>query len=166
MDWQIKPLARKSAVSDDNFEIGERVVCLVYLNDASELTRDDVRVSELEAYTMPDKLLGRWERIVKREGEEERAAQRQAMATAEGLFLALFENEDGVGAQDVIVTDALKQVLALMLERKRILKRKGSLSEGKQCYRYVKTGQELEVPMDDIDPSTLVTIQEQLDGLV
>ncbi|MEM9226593.1 MAG: hypothetical protein AAGA45_01360, partial [Verrucomicrobiota bacterium] len=60
----------------------------------------------------------------------------------------------------------LKQLLALMLERKRLLKRVGPTKEGVQVYMRPKHEEEYPVPMDEIAPEQLLAVQEQLKLLV
>lgn len=176
MDWQIRPLSQESSLSGDNFDIGERVVCVIYLDEEAELARLDVRESEFADLELPESILGRWVREVKRPGEEAREAQRAVFASVEVLFLSLYENEEGEGENDdddddvqgenLAHKDALKQVLALMLERKRILKPVQEPVGNEQVYRYVKTKQEYRVPMAEIAPEQLIVIHEKLDGLL
>ena len=85
------------------------------------------------------------------------------MATTEELFLSLFEESGAEGEEDRAV---LKQLLALMLERKRVIKRVGPSTQGVQRYRHPKQDREYDVPMDDLNPEKLVRIQEQLQLLV
>ena len=50
MDWQIRPLARKSSLSGKSFTPGDRVVCAIFMDDAGNLDRVDILKDELEAF--------------------------------------------------------------------------------------------------------------------
>ncbi len=163
MDWQFKPPARQSSLSGEAFNEGEYVVCLLYLDEAGALQRSDLRSEEEDAFEAPGGLLGRWKREVKAPDEEAREARQQLMATTEELFLSLFEANGEEGEAE---RDALKQLLALMLERKRVIKREGGIVDGVQKYRHPKQDREYAVPMGDIDPAVLIRLQEQLQLLV
>ena len=41
LDWQIKPLSKKSALSDREIRAGDTVVCAVYVNELGQLDRMD-----------------------------------------------------------------------------------------------------------------------------
>ncbi len=163
MDWQFKPPARESSVSGEAFSEGEIVVCILHLDEENQLQRADLREEEADNFTAPGGILGRWRREVKAPNEEAKEARRQLMATTEELFLSLFEESDPEGEQDRAV---LKQLLALMLERKRVLRRTGPMVDGVQRYRHPKQEREYDVPMDDLDPEKLTRVQEQLQLLV
>lgn len=163
MDWQFNPPARKSSLSDEPFAEGDIVVCILHLDEQAQLQRADLREAEAETFESAGGILGRWRREVKAPNEEAKEARRQLMATTEELFLSLFEESSPEGEEDRAV---LKQLLALMLERKRVIKRVGPSSQGVQRYRHPKQEREYDVPMDDLNPEKLVRIQEQLQLLV
>ncbi|MGE9292651.1 hypothetical protein [Ruficoccus sp. ZRK36] len=163
MDWQFKPPARESTVSGEAFSEGEIVVCILHLDEERQLQRTDLREAEAEEFSAPGGVLGRWRREVKTPNEEAKEARRQLMATTEELFISLYEENDAEGEEDRAV---LKQLLGLMLERKRILRRVGPMADGVQRYRHPKQDREYDVPMGDLDPEKLTRVQEQLQLLV
>lgn len=165
MDWQIKPLAHKSAVSGETLNIGEKVVCFIFVDENAEIQRIDIREQETEQFPRPESILGRWTRVVKSRGEEEREAREQQMATAEDIFFSLFNVADG-DEETVSERETLKQVLALMLERKRILRSQGKVKDGYQHYLHVKTKRELSVSMHELTVDQLISLQEKLEALV
>ncbi|WOO40706.1 hypothetical protein [Rubellicoccus peritrichatus] len=165
MDWQIKPLAHKSAVSGETLNIGETVVCFIFVNENAEIQRVDIHEKETDQFPRPETILGRWTRVVKSRGEEEREARVQQMATAEDIFFSLFNVTDGDEAT-VAEREALKQVLALMLERKRVLRSQGKVKDGIQNYLHVKTKRELSVSMHELSVDELISLQEKLEALV
>lgn len=163
MDWQIKPLARECAVSGKPFEIGDEVVCFLFRDEEGQLQRADVAAPKVEEFPRPDAVLGRWGREVKPRSEEEREARANALATTEELFLSLFQQDSPELADD---RELFKQVLALMLERKRILRSQGRPVDGVQTYLHVRSKEIYPVQATDPDPSALMRIQEELNMLV
>lgn len=163
MEWQVKPLARVSAVDGTEFSVGEKVVCFLFRNEEGHLARADIRLQEEEQYSAPPLLLARWVREVRPAGEEERQARRQALETAEDLFLALFDE----GLPDVAGDrDALKVILGLMLERKRVLRVKGRRGGDTIHYLHVRSRREFSVPARDLTPAEVLRIQEDLQQFV
>lgn len=163
MEWQVKPLARVSAVDGTAFSIGEKVLCFLYRNEEGQLARDDIRPEEEERYNVPSPLLARWAREVKPAGEEEKQARRQVLETAEDLFLALFDEDLPDVAGD---RDALKVILGLMLERKRILRVKGKRGKESVLYLHVRSKREYSVPARDLTPAEALRIQDDLQHFV
>lgn len=163
MDWQLKPLARHSTMSGHPFTPGDAVVCLIHKNDAGELQRSDLLESELDHFTTAALVLGRWTRIVKEPEDEAREAREQQLASSEDLFLSFYA-EDAVA--DDPDRDVLKQLLALLLERRRVLKARGRPVQGIQLYWHSRTQREYPVPVRDFDPDQLARIQGQLDMLI
>ncbi|GHB98506.1 hypothetical protein [Cerasicoccus arenae] len=163
MDWQIKPLARECAVSGEPFEIGDEVICFLYRDEEGQLQRADVATSKVDDFPRPEAVLGRWGREVKPRGEDEREARAHALATTEELFLSLFESDSADVAED---RELFKQVLGLMLERKRILRSQGRPVDGQQSYLHVRSKVLYSVQSSDPDPASLVRIQEELNSLV
>jgi len=164
MEWHFKSIARKSSLSQAPFNPGERVVCLIFKDvEAGEMGRADVLPDEVDTYELPGEPLGRWTRVVKDPGDES-VNVRETVASAEDFFLSLYDN-DQAGAQ--AETDALKHLLALMLERKRVVRALGKRQvEGTQLYRHVKTKQELEVPVVEISTDLMLKIQDTLGDII
>ena len=164
IDWQIKTLSRKSTVSGLGFEPGDRALSLIYVdNEAGELGRADLHERELADLQLPGEVLGRWTWVMK-DADSAAAAAGNTIASAEDFFLSLFENEVA-GEQDR--RDALKHVLALMLERKRILRAVGPRqSSGEQAYLHVKTKQEFKVPITPISRELMFKIQDTLGDII
>lgn len=162
MDWQIKPLAKESAVSGNSFSVGDRIVCFLFLNDEAEIERADVKEEEREKYPRPESILGCWGRVVKDQKDEEREARQQVLASSEELFLSLYQ-EGTIASEE---RESLKQVIGLMLERKRIIRATPERGEGYQVFRHVKNKQFYNVPNGDISPQQLLKIQETLGTLV
>lgn len=164
MEWQIKTISRKSSRSGEPFAPGDVAVSLIYL-DAEEggVARADLHESELEAFGLPGELLGRWRRVIK-DPDDESAQASDTLASAEDFFFSLFENESEDSAEE---RDMLKHLLALMLERKRVLRAAGPRKGGStQLYRHVKTKQELTVPICEMSRELMLRIEDTLGDIV
>lgn len=161
MDWQLKPLSRHSSLSGNSFETGEKVFCFIHKDEAGELHRSDLKESEVENFTSSHKILGRWTRIVKEKSEEEKEAKQQTLKSAEDIFIALFDDPTYDDEKET-----LKQILALFLERKRIIKRLKPTDPNTSTYFHKQSSRNFVVPNSPIEPSQLLKIQEQLQSLV
>lgn len=163
MDWQIQPLSRNCSVTQKPLAIGDRVVSVIYRDSEGVLTRADLHADAASDYQPEGSLLGRWEREVKDRGEETRAHRQQALASAEDFFLSLYgESLDTADSERA----AFQQLLALYLERKRILRPVGEPTDGVRTYLHVKSKQTYAVPQHDIPPEQLIDLQEDLATII
>ena len=139
MEWQIKTIALNSTLSGEVFKPGDQVVCLIFKGKAAgELGRADLLPGEVDAFELPDEVLGRWTRVVQNPNDESTSAS-EAMASAEDFFFSLFENKSLNTKEE---SDMLKHLLSLMLERKRVIRAIGDRkSKGEQSYFHAKTKQ-------------------------
>lgn len=142
----------------------------MFRNEEGQLERADVKADEESNFPQREAVLGRWGRVVKEKQDEEREARQQVLASSEELFLSLFPEETDAAVADSAEPDpdveALKQVLGLMLERKRILKPIAQLPGGYQVYRHTKSKVNYKVSTADLAPEQLLRIQESLNALV
>jgi len=107
-------------------------------------------------------LLGRWTREVKERGEEEQAHRAQLLASREEFFLSLYEDEsDPSGDKGV-----LKHILAMLLERKRIIRQVGVADKGLMTYIHSSSKQTYLVPVLDLQPAHILQVGASLDLLV
>jgi len=164
MDWQIKTLSRKSTLSGESFKPGDRAVSLVYVDDeAGDLDRADLHENELDQLQLPGQVLGRWTWVMK-DPEDGATNAADTVASAEDFFFSLFENEAG---EEQDRSDALKHLLALLLERKRVLRPVGPRqTSGAKLYRHVKTKQELSVPIAEISRELMFKIEDTLGDII
>ena len=164
MDWQIKTLSKKSTLSGERFNPGDRAVSLVYVDAAAgELGRADLHEHELAEFQFPGQVLGRWTWMMK-DPEAGGPTAGETMASAEDFFFSLFEH-DADAERDRV--DALKHLLALMLERKRVLRAIGPRQHaGTQAYRHVKSKQEFNVPITEISRELMFRIEDTLGDLM
>ena len=90
-------------------------------------------------------------------------ADRALKLTAENLFVTLSDPTTEPTPENT----RLVQFLALMLERKRILKPRGRSADGaRNRYEHAKSKAIFEVPAGDLTPEFFVAVQEQLSVLV
>ncbi|HQU08634.1 MAG TPA: hypothetical protein PLV25_01590 [Opitutales bacterium] len=158
--------SRQCSASSKPFEEGDRVVsCLFKADEGGSLMRMDMLEDEWANNAVPGTILGRWTRVFKSEHDPERHSAKQRMANAESLFVSMMGVAGGDGLQEPEV-DALKHLLGLMLERKRILKPLGAVAQSAQRYRHVKTKAEYLVPWPELAPDSLVNIAQKLDELL
>jgi len=164
LEWQIKPLAKKSALSDREFKPGDVAVCAVFFDEFGALDRLDSHKDEFDDSKIRGKVIGKWERVVSADPEgDERAARRMSLAGSEDFFLSLFDENSAVVSDEV---DVIKQMLALLLERKRVLKSIGRPRGGFQKYLHPQTGREFEVPQKSVDEELVLKIQSRLGSII
>ncbi len=164
LEWQIKPLAKKSGLSDREIKPGDTVVCAVFVDELGNLDRLDAHKDDFDDSKLRGKVIGRWERVVSENPEaDERAARKMALASSEDFFVSLFDEGSAVETDEV---DVVKQMLALLLERKRILRPQGRASKGVQKYVQVSTKREFSVPQKNLNEELIVKIQNQLGSII
>ena len=140
------------------------MACLVYKGaDGSELGRADLLPEEVATFELPGEILGRWSRIVK-DPDAEGVQAKETMASAEDFFFSLYENEQ---AETKDESDMLKHLLALMLERKRVLRPVGDRqASGEQVYLHVKSKRQLTVPIADLSTELMLKIEDTIGDII
>lgn len=164
MEWHFNSIARKSSLSKTLFVSGDRVACLIFKDhEVGEIGRMDVLLNEVDTVELPGEILGRWMRVVK-DPDDEGANIRETVASAEECFLSLYADVQAGAQQE---TAALKHLLALMLERKRVLRAVGKRQRaGAQPYIHVKTKQLMDVPILEISADLMCQIQDTLGDII
>jgi hypothetical protein len=156
MDWPIKSHARVSFSSGRPFAVGERVACVIF-RAPEGLMRADLSEPEAAEWQAPGEVLGRWVREVNDE-EDERARKRQDLASAEEMFLAMVQEPGGAGEDK----ELLLQFLALILERKRVLRAIGRAVASRQKYFHPRLQQEFSVFQHPMTAERIAALSEQL----
>ncbi len=162
MELNLHPIATKCCASGREFAEGDRVVCYL-VREADGLSgRRDLLEAEDAAWPKPVEIFCRWVIAYKpRRGEDN--ADRALKLTAETLFLTLADPANPPNEANT----PLLQFLALMLERKKILKPRGVTPDGaRTIYEHMRLHQMVEVPVGDLNAEFFVKIQGQLDVLV
>ncbi len=169
MELHLKPIARQSAHSGAVFQPGQSIVCLLFLDADGAMQRLDLLESESVNHPVEGTVLCRWVRRVReRDVESEAVARRQAVSSAEDLFFALTDAEASeaetlAGGVPAVSVPLLKHLLALMLDRKRVLR---PVRGVRGRYRHVKSGEEYDVPAVAFQPEELLPLQDALQALV
>lgn len=163
MEMHLQPLATTCFVSGEPFVDGARVAShLVRMGAAMEIFRHDVLESHLERYAPGGVVACKWVHVFKprRAGEN---ADRALKLTAENLFVALADPTTEPTPENT----RLVQFLALMLERKKLLKPRGRSADGlRNRYEHARTKAMFEVPAGELTPEFFVAVQQQLSVLV
>ncbi len=161
MELTLHPMAKTCLVSGRAFAEGDRVVSHLVRDTNGEIARHDVLAAEDAAYAKPLFVFCSWSVIFKHRGMEENAG-RALKLTAENLFVTLADP-----AEPNPANTPLLQFLALMLERKKLLRSRGRTSDGeRQILEHAKTHQLYEIPAGILDDAFFVKIQSQLDLLL
>jgi hypothetical protein len=162
MDLSLQPQAPACFVTQQPFVEGQRVVSFLVRMKTGEVMRYDVLEPERAKFEAEGVIVCSWVRIYKprKPGEN---AERDMKLTAEALFLTLADPLTDVTAENT----RLLQFLALMLERKRVLKPKGRTSDGaRNVYEHAKSKQMFAVPVGELSPEFFIQVQEQLSVLM
>ena len=162
MDLNLQPSAPQCAVTGMAFQEGERVVSFLGRDAAGLVVRWDVRAEAESQFTVPPAAICRWVHLFKPRAQVENA-DRALKLTAESLFLTLCDP----AAEPSPANTPLIQFLALMLERKRLLRPRGlNTDRTRRLYEHMRTKQVYEVPAGELTPEFFVKVQEQLGVLV
>jgi hypothetical protein len=162
MDLILQPSAAQCAVTGLPFQEDDRVVCFLGRDATGAVVRWDVRADAEAQFAPPADVICRWVHAFKARvrGDD---SERNLKLTAENLFLTLCDP----AAEPDPANTPLIQFLALMLERKRLLKPRGVTPDrAHRIYEYMKTKQVFEVPAGELTAEFFRKVQEQLGVLV
>jgi hypothetical protein len=162
MDLPLQPPATACFLTQQPFVEGQRVASFLVRGKTGEVMRYDIVESEREKFEWEGSLVCTWVRAYKprKAGEN---PDRELKLTAEALFLTLADPATEATPENT----RLLQFLALMLERKRVLKPKGRSRDGtKNIFEHAKTKQLFEIEAGELSPEFFVQVQEQLSVLV
>jgi hypothetical protein len=150
-------------VSGETFVEGARVASFLVRNGATlEIVRYDVLEAQTANFSPEGFVACKWVHTFKPRHAGENP-DRTLRLTAENLFVTLADPTTEPTPENT----RLVQFLALMLERKRILRPRGRSADGaRNRYEHAKTKAIFEVPVGDLTPEFFVTVQEQLSVLV
>lgn len=163
MELNLQPLATSCFVSGKPFEDGERVISFLVRNESSnEVMRYDVREASREGFAPSGVVACSWTHAFKPRKPNENP-ERELKLTAENLFVTLADPANDIAPEN----ERLVQFLALMLERKKLLRPKGRSPDGtRNLFEHAKTKQLYAVPAGELNPEFFLSIQEQLSALV
>jgi hypothetical protein len=162
MELTLHPSAKICRASGREFAEGDRVVSHLVREATGEIGRHDVLASEDAAYGKPSFVFCSWTVSYKERRPNENPG-RALKLTAENLFVTLGDP----AAEPNPANTPLLQFLALLLERKRVLRPRGLTPDGeRQVYEYTRTHQLYEIPTGTLDAAFFLQLQGQLDLLV
>ncbi len=162
MELTLQPLAKTCRASGRPFLENDRVVCHLVQAPNGEIARHDVLATEEAGYAKPGFVFCTWTVAYKARRPDENPG-RTLKLTAENLFVTLADPT----AEPNEANTPLLQFLALMLERKKVLRPRGMTPDGaRQVYEHARTHQRYELPVGTLDAAFFVKIQGQLDLLV
>jgi hypothetical protein len=161
MELNLQPRAQACFVTGCPFADGDRVASFLVRGVDGVIARLDVLAAQSADFAPPGFVICRWVQIFKPATKEENAG-RLLKLTAENLFLALADPATELAPENT----RLVQFLALLLERKKILRSKGAAAGGeRQIFEHVRAKQIYEVPSGELTPEFFAAIQEQLGAL-
>jgi hypothetical protein len=162
MELNLHPIATKCFVSGRDFAEHDRVVSYLVREATGEVARRDLLEAEDGRFMPPAFVYCRWVTGYKPRRGDENAALALKL-TAENLFLTLAAPE----AEQNPTNTPLLQFLALMLERKKLIKPRGFTADGtRQIYEHMPSHQLYEVPVGELNVEFFQKIQEHLGVLV
>ncbi|MBP6508004.1 MAG: hypothetical protein KA257_10620 [Opitutaceae bacterium] len=162
MELNLQPHATACLVTSQPFTEGDRVASYLIRGPALEIFRCDVLEAKAAEFQPEGTIACRWVHVYKARDHLENP-DRALKLTAENLFLTLVDPLTEQTPENV----RLVQFLALMLERKKILRPKGqSADKEKNLYEHARTKQLHEVPAGELTMEFFIAIQEQLSVLV
>lgn len=158
MEWSIKSISSRCAVSGDPFREGDSVICMVFGDEHGNLSRFDVIERNISGFNFPGHLLGQWRRVISSRNSGNAEAN-QALVNREEFFFSLFEGDSDEKKE------ILKQIFALFLERKRILRSCGKNTGSFTKYVHIRTKREFLVSNRELNPEDLTFVDNVLEML-
>ena len=148
MEMQLQPLATTCFASGEPFAHGARVASYLVRTGASlEIVRYDVLEQHVAGFNPEGFLACKWVQVFKprRAGEN---PDRALKLTAENLFVTLADPTTEPTPENT----RLVQFLALLLERKKILRPRGRSADGQRLrYEHSRSKAIFEVPAGELD---------------
>ena len=162
MELTLHPSAKICRASGRAFAGGDRVISYLVREATGEIGRHDILASEDATYAKPSFVFCSWTVSYKPRRADENPG-RALKLTAENLFVTLGDPT----AEPNPANTPLLQFLALLLERKRLLRPRGRTADGeRRIYEHARTHQLYEIPEGTLDAAFFAKIQSQLDLLM
>jgi hypothetical protein len=162
MELNLQPRASSCFVSGHAFREGDRVASLLVRPESGGIARYDALEANA-ASLVPDGFVAcRWVHVFKPQLPGVNR-DKTLKLTAETLFLTLADPSTEATQE----SDRLVRFLALLLERKRLLRPRGRTADGsRELYEHARTKQMFNVPSIDLSPEFFTAVREQLSVLV
>jgi hypothetical protein len=162
MEMNLQPRALTCLISGQPFREGDRVASLLVREEAGGIARFDALEANSASLAPNGFIACRWVQVFKPQLKDENR-DRTLKLTAETLFLTLADPSTEATPE----TDRLVRFLALLLERKRLLRPRGKAPDGERdLYEHSRTKQMYLVPAIDLTPEFFNAVREQLTVLV
>jgi hypothetical protein len=162
MELNLQPRALSCFVSGQPFRDGDRVTSLLVRSDSGEITRYDALEANAGSLAPGGFVACSWVQVFKPKPPEENP-ERALRLTADTLFQTLADPS----SEPTPETSRLVRFLALLLERKRVLRPRGKTPDGtREVYEHSRTRQLYEVEAIDLSPEFFTAVREQLSVLV
>jgi hypothetical protein len=162
MELNLQPRASSCFVSGQAFCEGDRVTSLLVRPESGGVVRYDALEANAGSLAPEGFVACRWVQVFKPHlvGENR---DRALKLTAETLFLTLADPSTEATPE----SDRLVRFLALLLERKRVLRPRGKTPDGaRERYEHARSKQMYEVPSIDLSADFFSAVREQLSVLV
>jgi len=163
MELNLQPLAPTCFVTGQPFAEGQRVASFLVRDPKTlAILRYDVLETAAADFAPPASVACRWVQVFKPHAAGANP-ERALKLTAENLFLTLADP----ATEPTPETTRLVLFLALMLERKRLLRPRSRSADGtKIVYEHLRLKRFFELPAEELTPEFFVQVQEQLSVLV
>jgi hypothetical protein len=162
MDLNLQPRAPSCAVTGAPFREGDRVASLLVRTDSGEVARYDALEAQSGSLHPEGFVACRWVQVFKPHPRDDNP-ERTLKLNAENLFLTLADPS----TQPTPETARLVRLLALLLERKRLLRPRGRTADSqRELYEHTRTKQVFEVEAIDVTEDFFIAVREQLSVLV
>jgi hypothetical protein len=162
MELNLQSLAPVCFLTREPFAAGDRIVSTLVRGSEFEVLRYDVLASRAEGFAPEGQVACRWVHVFKPKTADDNP-ERTLKLSAENLFLTLADPATEFTPEN----DRLVRFLALMLERKKVLKLRGRNADGtKDLYEHGRTKQVFEVTAGEMNQEFFTAVQGQLSILV
>ena len=163
MEMYLQPLAPTCFVTGQPFTEGQRVASFL-VRDPKTLAvlRYDLLETAATDFAPPAAVACRWVQVFKPHPAGANP-ERTLKLTAENLFLTLADP----ATEPTPENTRLVLFLALLLERKRLLRPRGRSADGARIvYEHLRLKRFFELPAEELTPEFFVQVQQQLSVLV
>lgn len=162
MEFNFRSVAKISHFEGKAFVPDDKVVSFLYrAGDEGTIERMDLHQEDEGKATLAGPVICRWTHRIREEAQTEAELRKQQMQSSEDLFLALCQENQTAENEPLPETQTLMALLALQLERKRVVR-----PVGNGFYLHVKSKVRYRVPNVEFEPEKLLEIQDQLQQLL
>lgn len=162
MEFNFRSVGKVSHFEGKVFAPEDRVVSFLYrAENEGTIERMDLHAEDEDKISPAGPVICRWTHRIREEAQTEAELRKQQVQSTEDLFLALCQENQLAETEPLPETQTLMALLALQLERKRVIR-----SVGNGFYLHVKSKVRYRVPSVEFEPEKLLEIQDQLQQLL